>query len=283
MSIEVKSVSYVYMEGTPFESKALDNVSLSIQEGDFFLIVGSTGSGKSTLLQLLNALLIPTSGKVVVDGIDTGIKDSRHEVRKKVGMVFQYPEDQFFEDSVYNEIAFGPKNVGVEPENVKRLVKWSCEMVGIEYDNLRDVYPFDLSGGERRKVAIASILAMKPSYLALDEPLAGLDPVSRRELLARLRDIRESGTTVIIVTHDVGEVVAEANKMIVLDRGRVVAQGSPQDIFARLYYDGGNLGIDFPVTLKIADAVRKRCGVDIPFPIFDLHRLALEIAGVLNK
>ncbi|MCD6419437.1 MAG: energy-coupling factor transporter ATPase [Synergistetes bacterium] len=282
MPIEVRSVSYVYMQDTPFESRALDGVSLSIQEGDFFLIVGSTGSGKSTLLQHLNALLLPTSGRVIVDGIDTGVKESRHKIRKKVGMVFQYPEDQFFEDSIYNEIAFGPKNMGVEIEEISAIVRWSCEMVGIDYDRLKDAYPFDLSGGERRKIAIASILAMKPSYLALDEPLAGLDPVSRRELLVRLRNIRKSGTTVIIVTHDIGEVVAEANKMVVLSRGRVVAHGTPHQVFMEFYDRGISFGIDFPMTLKIADAIKKRCKVEVPFPVFDLHELAVEIAEVIR-
>ena len=183
MSIEIENLSYVYMPGTPFEKRALDDVSLRIEDGEFIALIGHTGSGKSTLIQHINGLLKPSSGKIIVDGVDITVpKFKLNEIRKKVGLVFQYPEYQLFEETIEKDIAFGPKNLGLTNDDIDKKVKKAMEFVGLDYNTYKDISPFDLSGGQKRRVAIAGVVAMEPKVLILDEPTAGLDPKGRDEI-----------------------------------------------------------------------------------------------------
>ena len=234
-SISIRNVSYIYNKGLPFEKRALDNVSLDIGEGEFIALVGHTGSGKSTLVQHLNGLMEPTEGEILYDGINYREKGNSIAVlRQKVGLVFQYPEYQLFEETIAKDIAYGPKNLGLSDEEVEDRVRRAMEKVGLDYDQKGEQSPFALSGGQKRRVAIAGILAMEPEVLVLDEPTAGLDPRGSREILEEIRGIFEStGTTIVLVSHSMEEVARLASRMIVMDRGRVSMDGTPREIFAR--------------------------------------------------
>lgn len=222
-------MNYVYEPRTPFERKALDNINLEISKGEFVTILGRTGSGKSTLLQLMNGILKPSSGTVSVDKISTSNKneDSIFDVRRKVGLVFQYPEHQFFEETVLKEIAFGPKNFGIEANELYDVVLEGIDMVGLSRDVLNKS-PFNLSGGEKRKVAIASVISCKPEYLVFDEPTSGLDPVSVELFFDMVKKLRKSGKTIIVVTHSVKEAIQNSERMIVMAKGHVVFDGDTQ-------------------------------------------------------
>lgn len=192
MSIEIKNLTHIYMPGSPFERKALDNVNIIINDGEFVALIGHTGSGKSTLIQHINGLLKPSSGSLIVDGIDiTSSKTKLNAVRKKVGLVFQYPEYQLFEETIEKDIAFGPKNLGLNEEEISKRVKKAMNIVGLDYDLYKDKSPFDLSGGQKRRVAIAGVVAMEPKVLILDEPAAGLDPKGREDILERVKELTE--------------------------------------------------------------------------------------------
>ncbi|MCS7242056.1 MAG: energy-coupling factor transporter ATPase [Candidatus Caldatribacterium sp.] len=234
MFILVENVSFTYLPNTPFAVRALWNVSLTIERGESIAILGRTGCGKSTLVQHLNGLLIPQEGRVVVDGVDTRAKGAPlREIRRKVGLVFQYPEDQMFEETVFREVAFAPRNMGVEGEELEDRVRWAMTVVGLDYDALKDKSPFELSGGQMRRVAIASILSMKPEVLVLDEPTAGLDPQGRTMLLEKLWELRKQwGLTVILVSHNVEDVARIAERVVVLERGRIVFDGPIREFFA---------------------------------------------------
>ena len=234
-SISIRNVSYIYNKGLPFEKRALDNVSLDIGEGEFIALVGHTGSGKSTLVQHLNGLMEPTEGEILYDGVNYREKGNSIAVlRQKVGLVFQYPEYQLFEETIAKDIAYGPKNLGLSDEEVEDRVRRAMEKVGLDYDQKGEQSPFALSGGQKRRVAIAGILAMEPEVLVLDEPTAGLDPRGSREILEEIRGIFEStGTTIVLVSHSMEEVARLASRMIVMDRGRVSMDGTPREIFAR--------------------------------------------------
>jgi len=233
MIIKIENLNYIYNPNTPFEKKALDNINLTVEEGDFIGLIGHTGSGKSTLVQHLNGLLKPTSGKVIVDGIDTSSKDGNlKEVRQKVGLVFQYPEHQLFEETVYKDIAFGPKNLGLEKDEVHSRVKKAMELVGLDFENLKDRSPFELSGGQKRRVAIAGVLAMKPKVLVLDEPTAGLDPRGRDEVLGRIQGLyEEEGITIILVSHSMEDIARLVNRIVVMHKGEVALEGSSKEVF----------------------------------------------------
>lgn len=234
MSIIVKDVSYVYMPGTPFESKAIDGINLTIGKGEFWGIIGHTGSGKSTLIQHFNGLLRPTSGKVTVFGVDTSDKKADlRRIRQKVGLVFQYPEHQIFEETVYKDVSFGPKNMGLPEDAVEARVKEALSLVGLDYAAVKDRSPFELSGGQMRRVAIAGVLAMRPQVIILDEPTAGLDPLGRDEILAEISQLhRRLGMTVVLVSHSMEDVARLVDKIAVMHKGRIARIGTPAQVFA---------------------------------------------------
>ncbi|HHV46295.1 MAG TPA: energy-coupling factor transporter ATPase [Tissierellia bacterium] len=233
MIIKIEDLSYIYNQNTPFEMKALDNVNLVINEGEFIGLIGHTGSGKSTLVQHLNGLIRPTSGRVIVDGMDTsGDKKNLLKIRQKVGLVFQYPEHQLFEETIYKDIAFGPINLGLNEEEVQQRVKKAMESVGLSYEKLKDRSPFELSGGQKRRVAIAGVLAMNPKVLILDEPTAGLDPRGRDEILGELKKLyEEENITIILVSHSMEEIAMLVNRIIVMHKGKVAMDGKTREVF----------------------------------------------------
>lgn len=259
MELSLKNVSYTYQAGTPFERQALFDVSLSIKEKSYTAIIGHTGSGKSTLMQLLNGLNLPTEGEVIVG--DTHItsmsknKDIK-SVRQKVGLVFQFPESQLFEEKVLKDVAFGPQNFGVPKEKAEDLARQKLELVGISPD-LHDKNPFDLSGGQMRRVAIAGILAMEPKVLVLDEPTAGLDPKGRLELMTLFHDLHQKGQTIILVTHVMDDVANYADTVYALEAGKILLAGSPCDVFQQVdFLEEKQLGV--PKITKFSQALVKK-------------------------
>ncbi|MGI6621123.1 MAG: energy-coupling factor transporter ATPase [Bacillota bacterium] len=233
MPIEVANLTHTYMKGTTSEVTAISGISFRIDDGEFVGLIGATGSGKSTLIQHLNGLLKPTSGKVMVDGVDIWSKGvSLKEVRRKIGLVFQYPEQQVFEETVYDDIAFGPRNLGYSQTEVESQVKKACALVGLAPD-LLSRSPFELSGGQARRVAIAGILAIQPKVLILDEPTAGLDPRGRTEILDNIKALHRNGMTVILVSHNMDDVARLCERVMVLDRGKLVADGPAREVFSR--------------------------------------------------
>ena len=233
MGIYLQNVSYTYQQGTPFEGPALFDINLAIKDGSFTAFIGHTGSGKSTIMQLLNGLLIPTKGSVVVNErtiTPTSKNKAIKSLRKEVGLVFQFPESQVFEETVLKDVAFGPQNFGVSKEQAEQIAREKLNLVGIP-ESLFDKNPFDLSGGQMRRVAIAGILAMEPSVLVLDEPTAGLDPSGRLELMTLFKELHQSGMTLVLVTHLMDDVANYADEVYVLEKGRVILSGSPQQVF----------------------------------------------------
>lgn len=233
MIIKIENLNYIYNPGTPFEKMALKDINLDLSRGDFIGLIGHTGSGKSTLVQHLNGLIKPTSGKIIVDGIDITSKDTDlRKIRQKVGLVFQYPEHQLFEETVYKDIAFGPKNLELEEEEIETRVKKAMELVGLDYNSLKDRSPFELSGGQKRRVAIAGVLAMKPEVLVLDEPTAGLDPRGRDEVLGRIQGLyEEEGITIILVSHSMEDIARLVNRIVVMHEGKIAMEGSSKEVF----------------------------------------------------
>lgn len=263
--ITLKNVNYVYNAGNPFEKYALRDVNLQIHEGEFIGLIGHTGSGKSTLVQHLNGLMKPTSGKVMVGDILTIDADAaKRGLRQKVGLVFQYPEHQLFEETVEKDIAFGPHNLGLNEEEIKERVKEAMEMVGLDYEELADRSPFELSGGQKRRVAIAGVLAMKPEVLVLDEPTAGLDPHGRDEILDEIRALYEKkGITIVLVSHSMEDIARLATRIIVLHRGIVVMDGTTREIYDR-ERELNEIGLDVPDITKLMKRLREKTGWDIP-------------------
>ena len=239
MSIELRNVKYIYMPKTPYERMALDDVTLTIEEGSFTAIAGHTGSGKSTLVQHLNGLLSPAAGEVLVDGVNINAKDKEGKIkawhaRQQVGMVFQYAETQLFEETIAQDIAFGPQNQGLEENEVEERVRQAMELVGLDYHKFKDMSPFSLSGGQMRRVAMAGVLAMRPKYLVLDEPAAGLDPRGRDELMAEIQRLHKKWKlTIVFVSHSMEDIAKMADKMVVMQGGKLRAAGSPMEIFAQ--------------------------------------------------
>ncbi|MDR2770480.1 MAG: energy-coupling factor transporter ATPase [Clostridiales Family XIII bacterium] len=234
MSIKVKDLVHIYGEGTPYETLALDRVSLEIADGEFIGLIGHTGSGKSTLVQHLNGLLKPKSGQIFIGDAEISAKGVKlTEIRRKIGLLFQYPEYQLFEETVYKDIAFGPANLGLSKEETDERVRESMAVVGLDFETFAQRSPFDLSGGQKRKAVIAGVISMRPELLILDEPTAGLDPRSQAEVLAMLEGIkRERRVTVILISHNMGDVARMADRVVVLDKGRVALSGSPAEVFA---------------------------------------------------
>ena len=233
MGIALENVSFTYQEGTPLASTALSDVSLTIEDGSYTALIGHTGSGKSTILQLLNGLLVPSQGSVrVFDTLITSTSKNKdiRQIRKQVGLVFQFAENQIFEETVLKDVAFGPQNFGVSEEDAEQIAREKLTLVGID-ESLFDRSPFELSGGQMRRVAIAGILAMEPAVLVLDEPTAGLDPLGRKELMNLFKKLHQSGMTIVLVTHLMDDVAEYANQVYVMEKGRLVKGGKPSDVF----------------------------------------------------
>lgn len=254
--IQVENLTHIYSPGTPFQVASLDDISLEIKKGEFFAVVGATGSGKSTLIQHFNGLLMPTGGNVWVCGVDVSDKKLRRKLWRKVGLVFQQPEQQLFEETVFDDVAFGPRNMGLDRSEVRKRVNESLLLVGLDPDQVGGLPPFRLSGGMRRRAAIAGVLALRPEVLVLDEPTAGLDPQGRRQLMDRVENYRrERGTTVVLVTHSMEEVGLRAGRMAVLHKGRLAMEGSPREVFNRVE-ELRAIGLDVPPAAKLLHALR---------------------------
>lgn len=261
--IEINNLSHVYSPGLPFEKKAVDDISLKIEENEFIGLIGHTGSGKSTFIQHLNGLLKPSSGEIIIDGTRVDKSGSNlTDLRKKVGLVFQYPEYQLFEETIERDIAFGPRNLDISEEEVQERVKSSMESVGLDYETYKDKSPFELSGGLKRRVAIAGVLAMEPKVLILDEPTAGLDPRGRDEILSEIKSIHENRKiTVILVSHSMEDVAKIAERIIVFDKGKVFLDGEPREIFRNEDKLLG-VGLGIPQITSLMRTLKKR-GLDI--------------------
>ena len=279
--IEVKRLTHIYMPGSPFESRALDDVSLEIKDGEFIGIIGHTGSGKSTMIGYLDALERALPGHVFVDGTDLGEKNvNLTQIRRKVGLVFQYPEYQLFEETVEADIGFGPRNLGLSEAEVQKSVRCAMEMVGLE-ERKAKVSPFALSGGQKRRVAIAGVLAMNPSILVLDEPAAGLDPDGRRGMLEMIRSIHESGVTVIMVSHSMDDVGKYCDRLFVLNHGKIALSGTPEEIFTHADELRG-MGLDVPEYASLATLLRER-GFDIDPKAYSKRDVGNAIIRNLSK
>ena len=249
--LEVRNLTHTYSAGTPFEHKAIDNMNFSVQRGEFIGIIGHTGSGKSTLMQHLNGLLKPTSGSVLLDGVDIhSDKKFTRQARFRVGLVFQYPEYQLFEETVYKDIAFGPKNMGLKPEEIDRRVREAAKLVGLTEKQL-EVSPFDLSGGQKRRVAIAGVIAMEPEVLILDEPTAGLDPASRAGILENIEAYRRAkNATIMMVSHSMNDVARLTERLLVLNGSKLAMDGPPAEVFTRAD-ELLEMGLDIPDVTRV--------------------------------
>ena len=283
MSIKIENLTYVYMTKTPFEKKALDNVSLEIEDGEFLAVIGHTGSGKSTLIQHLNGLLKPASGKIYVDGTDITDKDTKLvDIRKKVGLVFQYPEYQLFEETIAKDIAYGPTNLGLNEDEILRRVKKSMEMVGLDYDEYKDISPFELSGGQKRRVAIAGVIAMEPNVLILDEPTAGLDPAGRDDILEQIKFLHEKyNMTIILVSHSMEDVGKLAEKIIVMNDGHIELQGKPKEVFKEID-TLEKIGLAVPQVTYLMRELKKK-GFNVSEDIFTVEKAKSELLNILLK
>lgn len=282
MSIELNSVSYNYHQGTPMVKTALREVSLSIEDGEFVGLIGPTGSGKSTLVQHFNGLLLPTSGKVYVDGVDLTKKETQlRGIRQKVGMVFQYPEHQLFGETVLEDVGFGPRNGGLAEEKIEQRVQEALGYVGLDFEELKGRSPFELSGGQKRRVAIAGVLAMRPSVLILDEPTAGLDPRGREEILNQVKVLqKERGITVILVSHSMEDVARLVDRIIVMDEGSIALDGSPIQIF-RQAERLQQMGLGIPQITELMRELRQR-GLAVSTDVFRVEQAEEEIVKVLG-
>lgn len=283
MRIEAKNLTFIYGAGLPWERKALDDVSFSVEEGEFVGLIGETGSGKSTLVQILNGILRPTSGEVLLDGVNIfKEKALLSKVRFQIGLIFQFPEQQLFAETVFEDVAFGPRNMNLDQEEVSRRVEEALLKVGLNPPQFKNRSPFSLSGGEKRLVAIAGVLAMKPRVLILDEVTAGLDPKGKKEILARIQLLHQKEkATIIMVSHDMDEIAALAQKIIILKQGRVVLSGTPEEVFSR-----GDVieehGLSLPTIPKLFYLL-KECGWDLPTTVLDLKEACRLIKEGLTR
>lgn len=280
--IELKNVTYKYSAGTPFESVAVDNVSVSIEKGEFCGIIGHTGSGKSTLIQHLNGLIKPTSGEVLIDGKNIWDKDvDIRNIRFKVGLVFQYSEHQLFEETVYKDIAFGPKNMGLSEEEIDKRVHEAAENMGLSAE-LLERSPFDLSGGQKRRAALAGVIAMNPEILILDEPAAGLDPIGREKVLSKISDYHKKyGTTILLVSHSMEDIVKYAEKVLVMNKGKIFCHEETDKVFAK-QDEIIKIGLDVPQITKIIMKLREK-GINLGNDIYTVERAKERILEYLDK
>lgn len=274
MSITVENLTYTYSKGLPNETRALEDVSFQLEPGEFAAVIGHTGSGKSTLMQQLNGLLRPDSGKITVGEVCiTDPSTKMTEVRRKVGLVFQYPEYQLFEETVAKDVAFGPKQVGMTGEELDRVVEESIRLTGLDYEEVKERSPFELSGGQKRRVAIAGVLAMKPEILILDEPTAGLDPSAHRDVLELIRRIhRKERMTILLVSHNMGDIAELADRVLVMNRGKLVMNGTPAEVFSRgepLW----EMGLGLPPATEFMKRLKER------MPGIDAAQLSIEDAA----
>lgn len=283
MSIEVKGLTHIYNEGLPHESVALEGVTFSAQDGQLVGIIGHTGSGKSTLVQHLNGLLKPKSGSIVVGGTDiTSDGVVMRDIRKKIGLVFQYPEYQLFEETVAKDVAFGPANLGLSEAEIDECVKEAIEMVGLDYEKVKNVSPFELSGGQKRRAAIAGVIAMKPEVLILDEPTAGLNPKAHADILNMVETIhRKSKNIIFLVSHNMNDIARMSDKVLVMNHGRLVMDGTPAEVFSR-EEELKSMGLGLPDSMEIMMRLKK-AGMDINTDCLTMDEAAEEIAKVLAK
>lgn len=272
MSIVIEKLAHTYMEGSPFQATAIHDIDLTVGDGDFLGLIGHTGSGKTTLVMHMNALLKPTSGRVLVDGQDIFAKEyDRRDVRRRVGLVFQYPEHQLFEETVAKDVAFGPKNLGLAEAEIEERVTEAIGRVGLDVEEMRTRSPFDLSGGQMRRVAIAGVLAMRPETLILDEPTAGLDPSGRRDILGLIERLHAGGTTVVMVSHSMEDVARLATRIAVMNHGVLAMVGAPHEVFAQ-GRQLSEMGLDVPAAVHLANALRAR-GMAVPHEIYQMAPL----------
>ena len=281
MLIELENIRHIYQLDDPVV--ALDGVDLEIERGEFIGLIGHTGSGKSTLVQLLNGLLKPSEGRVLFEGRDINSQEVElKEIRHRVGLVFQYPEHQLFEETVAKDIAFGPKNVGLAEEEIDKRVREALELVGLEYESFKGRSPFNLSGGQQRRIAIAGVLALKPEVLILDEPMAGLDPAGRRKLLELLRHLHLNlEMTIILISHRMEEIARLASRVVVMDRGKIILEGRPAEVFnerERLK----DIDLDLPVVTDILKKLKEK-GLKVRTDVFALEDARDEILTALKK
>ncbi|CZR95333.1 MULTISPECIES: energy-coupling factor transporter ATPase [unclassified Clostridioides] len=283
MSIIVKNLTHIYNEGMPFASKALDDVSFEIKDRDFVGLIGHTGSGKSTLIQHLNGLLKPSSGEIFINDFNITDKNlNLTEIRKRVGVVFQYPEYQLFEETIDKDIAFGPANLGLEESEIHNRVKASMEAVGLDYEEFKDKSPFELSGGQKRRVAIAGVIAMNPEVLILDEPTAGLDPGGRDEIFNLIKDLHEKNNmTIILSSHSMDDMAKLAKTLIVMNHGRIEFMGTPREVFKSNASKLKEIGLDIPQVLELALKLRQK-GFNIREDILTLEEAKQEILKVVR-
>lgn len=281
MSIKIENLTHIYMAKTPFEKVALSNVNVNINDGEFVALIGHTGSGKSTLIQHMNGLLKPSEGKIIVDDVDitaSGVKLT--DIRKKVGLVFQYAEYQLFEETIEKDIMFGPKNLGLTDEKALERTKRAMEMVGLDYEIYKNKSPFDVSGGQKRRVAIAGVVAMEPKILILDEPTAGLDPKGRDEILGELYKLHKSyNMTIILVSHSMEDVAKVADRILVMDKGKCVLDGTPREIFKEVD-TLENVGLAVPQVTYLMRELKK-VGFELPDDIFTLEQAKKELLRIL--
>ena len=282
-TVFIKNLNYDYNEGFPGETLALDNVNFRLEDGEIVGIIGHTGSGKSTLLQQLNGLLKPKSGTIVVgDTVITDSSTSMLDVRKRIGLVFQYPEYQLFEETVAKDVAYGPSNLGLEQEEIDRRVKDALELVGLDYEQVKNASPFELSGGQKRRVAIAGVIAMKPEVLILDEPTAGLNPKAHRDILDMVRAIHEEENNIIIlVSHDMDDIAAMSDRVLVMNKGTVVMNGTPGQVFARRD-ELTAIGLEVPAASKLLGRLRDE-GIEIDTDCLTISQAADRIVEVFGK
>ena len=264
MPIVIENLTHTYLPGSPLAYPALTDISMTVADGEFLGVIGHTGSGKSTFVQHLNGLLLPTSGRVLVDGLDTAEKKQRKSIRGLVGMVFQYPEYQLFEESVLLDVSFGPKNLGLPEGEVRERAMEAMTLVGLDPNQFAEKSPFDLSGGEKRRAALAGILAMRPRYLVLDEPMAGLDPQGRNEILAMVEKLRvDSGCTIVMVSHSMDDVARFATRILVLNEGKAAMLDAPEKVFARAE-ELLEMGLDIPESTKLMLLLKRKGVAGVP-------------------
>lgn len=282
MSIQINHLTYIYSAGTAFEKKALDDVNIEIETGSFVGLIGHTGSGKSTLIQHLNALIKPTSGEIMLNGENINADKSKlRSIRQRVGLVFQYPEHQLFEMTVYKDVAYGPGNMGLSSEEIDRRVKKSLDVVGLD-ESIYEKSPFEISGGQKRRVAIAGVLAMEPEVLILDEPTAGLDPKGRDDILYAIKNMHDRlGITVILVSHSMEDVARFVDKIIVMHKGQAVLQGTPAEVFANSD-KLEKMGLAAP-QISYVFAKLKEKGINVPSDVFTVERATEVLYDLLKQ